>query len=122
METAFTGICYLPICSFQLCFCVESSTTRVQISSKNGDREIQREEKRKIITALGCHPRRPNWPKLIITYILKWCIEYSAVIKQLLLNITYVEFLQLYTSKAEGKIYLGIAHCSSANVQGGFAG
>lgn len=54
-------------------------------------------------------------------YILKWCIEYPAVIKQLLLKITSVEFLQLYASKAESKIYLGIAHCCSANVQGGFA-
>lgn len=40
----------MPICSFQLFFC---AAQHVQISSENGDREIQKEEKRKIIPVLG---------------------------------------------------------------------
>lgn len=72
----------------------------VQISSKNGNREIQREEKRKIITVLGWLSELKDLTVARFhhkIHNLKWHPVYPAVLKQLLLKITSVYFFQLYT-------------------------
>lgn len=89
----------MSICSFQLCFCAEQHN--VQISSKNGNREIQGEEKRKIISALVWLSELEDLALARFhhkIYNLKWHPVYPAVFKQLLLKITSVYFFfQLYT-------------------------
>lgn len=75
---------------------VQRAAQHVQISSKNGDREIRREERRKIITALGWLSQLEDLTLARLNhnmYNLKWHIAYPAVLKQLLLKITSVEFL-----------------------------
>lgn len=83
----------MSICSFQLCFCAEQHN--VQISSKNGNREIQGEEKRKIISALVWLSELEDLALARFhhkIYNLKWHPVYPAVFKQLLLKITSVYF------------------------------
>lgn len=111
----------MPIYSFQLFFC---TAQHVQISSKNCDREIQKKEKRKIIPALGWLSQLEDLTVARFNHImnnLKCHTVYPAVLKELLLKITFVEFVELYTCAAESQMCLGVACCSSPNIQSGLA-
>lgn len=73
------------------------------LSSKNGDREHQREEKKENNQSSRTASQLEDLTLARFNHNmnnLKWRTEYPAVLKQLLLKINSMEFLQFYTSTA----------------------